>query len=200
MASMASARGKTAGLLIGVAMVTALAACDDTTGLDGAQTNEEVEIEIFPVNGTPQTAPTGILIRGPSATRVDLRFNFDIAFDLTPDGQVIVYTARALSSELVGVHRVGLQFDTTRYSDLARARSGGFVYDSLLTVPINETVVIDKLDSDCGGFGTGPFLGFNIKAKMVIDSVVMSRRAIYLHILSNPNCGFLSLAPGRPRD
>ena len=62
-----------------------------------------------------------------------------------------------------------------------------------------QLVVVDKVDPNCNRLG-GAFLGYNIRAKFVIDSVNTSRRAIYLKVLSNPNCGFKSLEPGEPKD
>jgi hypothetical protein len=34
----------------------------------------------------------------------------------------------------------------------------------------------------------------------VIDSISTSRRAMFVKVLSNPNCGYRSLEPGEPKD
>jgi hypothetical protein len=33
-----------------------------------------------------------------------------------------------------------------------------------------------------------------------VDSLDFANRTIYLHVLSNPNCGFKSLVVGTPKD
>jgi hypothetical protein len=194
--------GRTPRLLLAVSLVAAAAAsaCEDTTGLRAQFNNREVQLAVFPVNGTSQTLPAGILIRAPELARVDSRWAFDIAFDMDDAGNVTVYTVRAMGSEVLpGLSRVGLQTDTNPYAAIARAPGGGFTYDSLVTLPVGRTLLIDKLDGTCAQFGGG-FLGYNIKAKMVIDSVNLSSRAIFVKMLSNPNCGFRSLQTGLPKD
>ena len=179
----------------------AMGACGDPTGLTANFANRELGMVVFPLNGSAQTLPAGILIRSPELSRVDIRFNFDIAFDFAPGGGgITVYTVRSLAST-VGTPpaQIGLLADTNKYEDIVRAPNSGFKYDSVLTVPFGRTVIVDKLDPACASFG-GSFLGYNIKAKMVIDSANATSRAIFVRMLSNPNCGFRSLLLGTPKD
>ena len=60
-----------------------------------------------------------------------------------------------------------------------------------------KTLLVDVLEQSCG---FGSFLGPNIFAKVAIDSIVPASRAIFIHVMSNPNCGFRSLAPGKPTE
>jgi hypothetical protein len=193
-------KGRKLGSLLAVGTIMAMGACGDPTGLAANFPNRELGMIVFPLNGSAQTLPAGILIRAPELARVDLRWAFDIAFDFAPGGGITVYTVRSLGSTVVpSLPRIGLQTDTTTYENLKRAPTTGFAYDSVMTVPFGRTVVIDKLDASCAQFG-GSILGYNIRAKMVIDSANATSRAIYVRMLSNPNCGFRSLLVGTPKD
>jgi hypothetical protein len=191
--------GKFAKLWVAAGLVTAVAACDDDLGLAAFAVREPAQITVYAMNGTAQTLPAGIEIKLLQAVRIDPSWLFDLAFDLDASNNVIVHTPKSVSTELVSLPRIGLQPSSQTFAQLIDAPTSGFVYDSLLTVPIGQTIVVDKIDPTCNRFG-GAFLGFNIRAKFVIDSVITSRRPIYLTMLSNPNCGFKSLEPGEPKD
>lgn len=186
-----------AGLAAGV--ITTTAACDDDIGLAAFAVRDPVSITVYAMNGTAQTLPAGIEVRGLSAVRIDPSWAFDLAFDLDASNAVVVHTVRAISTELSALPRVGLQTDTTGFDRVLRSPTSGFAYDSSLTLPAGRTLLVDKIDPTCNRFG-GAFLGFNIRAKLIVDSVSVSRRAIYLKVLSNPNCGYRSLQPGEPKD
>jgi hypothetical protein len=180
-------------------VVGAVAACGGDLGVNAFEVAEPVSITVYALNGTAQTLPAGIELRLRNAVRVDPSWAFDLAFDLNASNEVVVHTVRSVSTELVNLPRIGLQTSAIAFDALIDAPGSGFAYDSLLTVPIGKTVVVDKIDPTCNRFG-GAFLGFNIRAKFVIDSISTSRRAMYLKLLSNPNCGFKSLEPGQPKD
>lgn len=186
-----------AGLIAGV--VVTVAGCDDDLGRAGFAVRDPVDLTVYALNGTPLSLPAGIEIRGLNAVIVDPRWLFDLAFDLNASNEVVVHTVKSVSTELVNLPRIGLQTSALTFDQLIDAPTTGFAYDSLLTVPIGKTVVVDKIDPTCNRFG-GAFLGFNIRAKFVIDSISTSRRAIHVKLLSNPNCGFKSLEPGEPKD
>jgi hypothetical protein len=74
-----------------------------------------------------------------------------------------------------------------------------FIFDSVLVVPVGRVVLVDVLDVSCV---RESILGLNIKAKIRIDSVASAQRRIFMHMVSNPNCGFRELVPGgqKPED
>lgn len=186
-------------LCVAAGVVAAVAGCDDDLGLAAFAVRDPVSMTVYAMNGTAQTLPSGIEIRGLNVVRIDPSWSFDLAFDLDASNAVVVHTVRAVSTELSALPRVGIQTDTTGFDRILRAPTSGFVYDSSLTMTAGRTLLVDKIDPTCNRFG-GAFLGFNIRAKIAIDSVSISRRAIYLKVLSNPNCGFRSLQPGEPKD
>jgi hypothetical protein len=186
-------------LCVAAGVVAAVAGCDDDLGLAAFAVRDPVNITVYAMNGTAQTLPAGIELRGLNVVRIDPSWSFDLAFDLDASNAVVVHTVRSVSTELISLPRIGIQTDTTGFDRIIKAPTSGFVYDSSLTMPAGRTLLVDKIDPTCNRLG-GAFLGFNIRAKIVIDSINVSRRAIYLKVLSNPNCGFRSLQPGEPKD
>ena len=179
--------------------VIAAAACDDDLGFNAFAVPDPVNLTVYALNGTAQTLPAGMDVRGLQVVRVNPNWGFDLAFDLNAANEVVVHTVRSVGTEFFNLPRIGLQTSALTFDQLIDAPVSGFTYDSLLTVPIGKTVVVDKIDPSCNRFG-GAFLGFNIRAKFVVDSISTSRRAMYVKLLSNPNCGFKSLEPGEPKD
>jgi hypothetical protein len=183
-------------LFIAVSAVAAMSACDNPTAEASLPNLEDSTLVVYAVNGSPQNAPTAIGVRFGAIASVSPGFNFDVAFDLTTSGNVQVYTPRALASQLVAVHRVGLKDTVAAFSTVLRVPGGGFTYDSSMVVPVGRTFLVDASDANCLGAIRGP----QIRAKLRVDSVNTTTKAFYIHILSNPNCGFMSLAPGTPKD
>jgi len=185
-------------LLVAVGAVVALDGCGDPTAIQAQTDNIDTVRTVYAINGTSSSLPSGLIVRLALPVRMDPGFSFDLAFDLNTAGDVVVYTQRAIASQLVGGRRVGLQPTTQSFAEATVAPTSGYVYDSLLTVPVGQTVFVDAIDgTNCSSFS---LLGQNIRAKMVIDSVHAVSRAIFLHILSNTNCGFKSLVPGLPKE
>lgn len=184
-------------LLITAGAVVALNGCGDPTAIEAAFNNVESNPTVYALSGTTQSAPSAIAIRSASAVAVSPSFGFDLAFDLKQAGEVLIYTVRAIASPLVPVRRVGLQTSADPFDQVLTAPTINYVYDSLLTVPVGRTVLVE-LFNDPACFGA--LKGANLRAKLVVDSLDFTKRAIFLHVLSNPNCGFNSLGQGLPKD
>ena len=184
-------------LLVAVIAVAAASGCDDATAIKAQFPTDTDTLTLFALNGSPATAPSALYIRTGSAIRVDPTFSFDIAFDIDAQGQVIVYTQRAVASQQVTGHPVGLQIRPETFEQLTKAPTGNFVYDSSKVLPVGQLLVVDVLDLSCPQFS---IMGQNIRAKLVVDSIVPSLRTIHVRMLSNPNCGFRDLIPGTPKE
>lgn len=180
-----------------VALVSAATSCGDPTAIKAQFETDSAKVEVFALNGTAPTLPSAIRTRSIIPVRVGNDFAFDVAFDLTDAGELIAYTPRAVANELVGVRRVGLTLAEGPFEALTKAPSGGFEYDSLLSVPAGKLLLVDVIEPACVGLS---ILGPNVRSKIQVDSIVMARRAIYLRVLSNPNCGFRDLTPGLPKE
>ena len=171
--------------------------CGDPTAITAQFNNLERRGIVYAMNGSPISLPAAVAIRSGTAVAVDAGFAFDIAFDLDAAGVVTVYTQARVASQLVAVHRVGLQVSDKPFAEVLKAPGTGFVYDSVTTLAPGKTLLVDVIEQSCG---FGSFLGPNIFAKVAIDSIVPATRAIYVHVMANPNCGFRSLAPGKPTE
>lgn len=184
-------------LLVAVIAVAAASGCGDATAIKAQFDNRDTTVIVYALNGTPVTVPSAIRLRNGSAVRIDANFSFDIAFDINAQGEAVVHTQRAVASQLVSGHRVGLKLSDGPYEAIVEAPTSGFSFDSSLVLPMGKVLIVDSVDPTCSTFS---ILGPNIRAKIRLDSVVVERRTIYLRMLHNPNCGFRSLTPGIPKE
>lgn len=184
-------------LLVAVGAVVALDGCGDPTAITAQTENIDTTRTVYALNGTSTSLPAAFNVRFAAPVRLDATFAFDLAFDLDAQNDVVVYTQRKVASQLVAGRRVGLQLSDQSFAQVTEAPTSGYVYDSLVVLPRGKTLLIDAVDAiNCSAYS---FLGQNIRAKMVIDSVNTTSRAIFLHILTNTNCGFKALVPGLPK-
>jgi hypothetical protein len=186
-------------MLFAIGMVASANACGDPTAIDAQfDNNDSKDMTIFALNGTLPSLPAAMNVFLGVSARVDASFNFDLAFDLDANGQVLVYPVRAVAAEFVPVHRVGLAQSDRSFDASVTAPTGGYRYDSVTVAPVGKTFYVDVVNSaNCSVFS---LLGQNIRGKFMVDSVNVGSRRIFVHLLSNPNCGFRSLVPGRPKD
>jgi hypothetical protein len=183
-------------LLIAVVAAAAQSGCSDPAAIRASFSNLEVRRTVYAMNGSAITLPSAVSVRSTVGVPIDASFQFDIAFDLDSNGVVQVYTQARVASQLAPTHRVGLLVSDLTFDEITRAPVAGFVYDSVAALPIGKTLLVDVIEQGC----TSSFLGVNIRAKIAVDSIVPAKRGIYLHVLSNPNCGFRSLVQGTPKD
>ena len=195
---MRSMRGRWVALLVAVGATVGLDACGDVTAVRAQLENFDVDsIVVHAMNGSPPSLPSAFLIRAAAVVPITSEFNFDIAFDIDDTGAVVVHTVKAVASEFIPAHRVGIDTTATPFDQVTSSPTSGFVYDSSLTVPVGRTILVDVIDRSCSVYS---FLGQNIRSKMVVDSVNLTSRLIYLHAFVDPNCGFRSLSPGTPKE
>jgi hypothetical protein len=182
------------GILVGGVIFAG--GCEDPTAKASLDTVQDSAFTVYAVNGTPQNAPNAMEVRFARVTSVTPAFGFDLAFDITSTGDVKIYTVRALASQLVSVHRVGLQATTTPFDQITEAPTKNFAYDSIMVVPLGRTVLVEVAERNC----LGALRGSLIHSKFRVDSINVVKRALFLRILSNPNCGFVQLTPGTPSE
>ena len=187
---------KLTALACAVGAVVALNACDDPTGTSVPIENITRKLTVYALNSTPPTFPSAIHMRAGVTARIDAGFSFDVAFDITSDNVIGVYTAGSLASELANPRRVGLQLTNQSFGEALTAPTSGYVYDSSYVVPAGQTVFVDVIEPACAGSLRGP----NVRGKLMVDSFNLTTRAIHVHILVNRNCGFRSLVDTIPKD
>jgi hypothetical protein len=197
-------------LAIGAAALAVLGACGDPTRPDASFETAQDTLAAFAINGTPPgfpsglslvggTAPSGLLGGGfPVLTRVDGSLNFDVAFDIDNAGNAVVYPLGSVASPIGSTRAVGLQRVSGTFESATEAPGGTYQVDSAFVALPGEVIVVEAPSPGyCGALGS---FAQNVYAKLTVDSVRTADRTVFFRVMVDPNCGFRSLAPGRPRD
>jgi len=183
--------GKLALAVIASALV--LTACGDGTGIVAQLPTVTDAYQVYALTGTPASFPSGINTYVRSAVRVDGNANFDVAFDLNGTGQVLVYPVQKVVSTISGNRQVGLKKVTT---NVAIAPTGTYLDSTVVAAP-GDVIVLQSLrngTNDACQFDISPY----IYTKLVIDSVSVPTRSIFVGATLDPNCGFRSFEAGLP--
>jgi hypothetical protein len=191
-----------AGLAAATFATAVLLACGDPNAPDANFPNFADTLTVYALNGAPRGAPTAIRIAagafGNPAVPTDGAFAIDFAIDIDDQGRPRLYPVRAVASPFLNKHQVGVWRADVPFDDIVTAPNDDrYVRDSAATVAIGEPVVIESADPEA----CNTLFGGVIYAKMVVDSVRLATRQIFLRITGDPNCGFRSLVvPGIPED
>ncbi len=184
-------------LLATMCVVVVLNACGDPTSLKATAPTFVDTLSVFALSGTPPSYPSGVSLVGRRAVRVDGFAGFDVAFDIDPAGNAVIYPVKLVVASPGGTRLVGLLKTPFPFEAVLEAPSTGFETDSSFVVAPGETVVVQSvhnIQGDICQFALSPF----IYSKIAIDSVSLATRTLYLRIGLDPNCGFRSFADGIP--
>lgn len=176
-------------LLLAVLAVIAPAACGDPLSARASFETVEDTLAVFAFSDTPLSAPSGLNTIRHEAVRVDASSDYDIVFDISPDGQAVIYPPRLIGA----VGNAGVRTDTTGYARVLEAPADGYNDSTATTVAEGDVVLVRAASPSC-------VTAFNpyIYSKLVIDSVRTPSRTIYFRMRVDPNCGFRGLAEGVP--
>lgn len=182
--------------LAGLALATG---CKDISVLQASLPVATDTLVAYGLTGTPPSLPSALSVIFRSTVRVDGSGAFDVAFDFDSLGRVIVSPVRLLVNQLSGAPAVGIQtLFTTPFDNINSAPGGYYRPDTAIVVQPGQPFVLltnRTTGSDACVYDPSP----TIYAKVVIDSVQpTTTRAIYLRMVSDPNCGYKSFAPGLP--
>ncbi|GAC1685253.1 MAG: hypothetical protein NVS9B3_03550 [Gemmatimonadaceae bacterium] len=175
-----------------------LAACGDPFAAKATFDTTTDTLQVWALNQPPGTFPYPNALFTPtrSLVRAEQGQQFDIAFDIDRDGRILLLPNRRVLGPLAFGHSVGLQRSAVPYDSLTTAPSSGFLYDSTAVAARGDTFILQSSAAGfCSYYAPAPL----IYAKLVIDSVRLRDRSIFLRLRTDPNCGFRSLAVGRPR-
>ncbi len=175
-------------------------ACGDTNSLLSPAFVENVDrqYEMWAISGTPAALPSGYMFTSESQVRPQVlsggSLNFDVAFDITADGKVLVLPARlVVPLPPGGAPPIGFQRWVAAYEQLQRAPTQGYVIDSVATLGVGETITVQLLNSGC-------VYGDPLYAKLTVDEIDVAQRRMLVRTLVNRNCGYRSLTTGLPKD
>jgi hypothetical protein len=122
---------------------------------------------------------------------------FDVGFDILPDGQIAVYPARSITSSNAGtaMPQVSLLKTTRTYRSADRAPETGYTIDTAIVVRVRQTVYVRTESDFCSSQRAG---GTLLYAKFVVDSVNPLTRQLLVRSTIQPSCNFRSFAEGTP--
>jgi hypothetical protein len=184
-------------LLAAISAVVGLNACGDPTNLQASLPTAVDTLSVFALTGTPPAYPSGLAILQGQPVRVDGLASFDVAFDITPSGDAIMYPVKLVVAAPGTSRPVGLQRVAGLFEAINTAPSSGYELDSAMVMTPGSVVVVQSAHNASGDlcqFALSP----NIFAKVVVDSVNTDSRLIYFKLGIDPNCGFRSFAIGIP--
>ena len=179
-----------------VASASILTACDDPDLLRASLPTVQDVYTVFALTGTPAQYPSGINTYVRAAVRVDGNANFDVAFDLDPQGRAIIYPVQKVVSSLSSTRRVGLRRVTGEFDDITIAPSGTYA-DSTIVASAGDIIVVQAQRNGAGDacqFDISPY----IYTKMLVDSIATDTRTVIVQTVLDPNCGFRSFETGIP--
>jgi hypothetical protein len=192
----AASRPRLAVLVAAIVSVAALA-CGDFTSVPASLPTLTDSGTVYALNGAPPGAPTALHFFSGQLLPADANFLFDVAFDLDSAGKVVYLPQRVVASALASTHSVGLRTVPDSFGAVLSAPKTGYRADTSLVTSRNVVVIAQSQDvSTCGVSLTGSTL----YAKIVVTSVDLATRQLHVRFTVDPNCGFVSFAPGIPKD
>jgi hypothetical protein len=184
-------------LVAAMSVVVGLNACGDPNSLKANLTTSVDSLFVYALSGTPPTYPSGLSLIARQPVRVDGFASFDVALDIDAAGKPVVYPVKLVVSSPGGSRPVGMVKVQGTFDQVVEAPKSGFEADSALSMAFGEVVVIQSAHNTTGDlcqFAINP----NIYAKIVVDSVNLASRTLFLRLGLDPNCGFRSFAAGIP--
>ena len=183
-----------ARILLATAATALTTACGEPTRLPAQGEVFGDTLTVYALSGTDMSYPTALNVGQLLVVRASGVFDFEVAFDIDAAGKVVLYPAALLAAQEAGVRRVGLQKSDSTFAALTIAPRNGYVYDQPLVLEKDDVVAIEA-----GVACPYPYPQI-IYSKLVIDSIKVADRAIFIRAVTDPSCGFRSFLPGVPKN
>ena len=181
--------------LVAIPLVAALACSSDPYAPKALYPVSTDTIRVLALNGTAAEAQSAVRLLTVSSTVPDYSQSFDFALDIDAGGNVILMPRSKVVS-CTSICQLGIKViraDSVEFDKLYDAPKSGYTYDSVTTIPVGATVAFVTKEVFCRASNISTY---DLYAKMIVDSVRMSDRAIFARLVSDPNCGFRGLVPG----
>ncbi len=180
-----------------IALATALlvvAACEDVTrSIDPNVEVTEDTLTVFPLRGSPLSAPTAFDLFALRALRVgDANALYDLAID-TAAGAAVLYPSQLIDIEAAAT---GILEATGTFESILEAPTTGYQDTAAVSVSVGETVIVRARNLCAGNFVGRDF--FHAKVQLLELGMSSGFRSARFRIRTNPNCGFRSFADGLP--
>jgi hypothetical protein len=170
-------------------------ACDDPYAPEASTNPIEARVVLAPFTGSQVNDQSGLFVTSMQATEVRESGAYDAVFDLAADGRVVIYPATSIAlctGCVLGIAPGDAAFEQMFIAP--EQRSGRYRYNTPDTVGVNEPVYLVTKNINCVNSNIATI---DVYAKIVVDSVKAAERRIYVHGVSDPNCGFRELKPGQ---
>ena len=170
-------------------------ACDDPYAPEASVFPVETRFVITPFTGSQVNEQSGLFITSMVATEVRESGAYDAVLDLAADGRVIIYPATSIAlctGCVLGIAPGDAPFEQMFIAP--EQRGGRYRYNMPDTVAVGEPVYLVTKYINCINSNIATI---DVYAKIVVDSVKAAERKIYVHGVSDPNCGFRELKPGQ---
>lgn len=179
-----------------LAVVAALAAaCDGPLTNPAATENATQAFFVHALTGSPLAGSTAITFPGRAVTRVDGTYQFDVAFDINSDGNVVLLPPELVGQNPSGNRLVGIIKGIGTFDQITSAPLSGYTVDSVTVIGRGQAVAVQAQEPVCfTGSPGAPYL----YAKIVIDSVDVVGRGIYGRAMIGGDCGYRQLVAGFP--
>jgi hypothetical protein len=182
-----------AHLALALAVVGAAAACGDPYANKASVENSDQPFAVGALTGGDPSQPAGLSLANRITVRVDGSFQFDLAFDIAPDGRAVILPVSLVGTPISAPPAIGLQRVAGGYDSLKTAPKDGYFFDSTMTFTPTAAIAVQAQSSNCSLTLT-PYTF----AKVTIDSINKQTRTLYGRALINLNCGLRELTAGLP--
>ena len=181
------------GCSLTVALALGGAACSDTILPEPLNPNLVDTVSLFALDGTPVATQSGYSVVGGGPVRTDITAAFDFLFNIDTLGRAVLIPASAL--QLSGNAGIQPLPANTVFDEVLTAPGGFYITDSAVTVLPGDVLAVRSRLVACDPLGNLYYY-----AKVGIIGIDAGARRISFEILSNRNCGYRSLEPGRPTE
>jgi len=172
-------------------------ACGDFTGVPASLPTLTDSGTVYALNGAPPGAPTALHVFSGTLLPATAAFVFDVAFDIDASGHVLIIPQRVVATGLSSSHTVGLQSIAGDFDALTTAPKSGYRADTTVVTSPGQVVAIQSSDPNACGIS---ITGSTLYGKVVVTAVDLVQKTLSVRYAVDPNCGFVSFAPGVPKD
>ena len=173
--------------------VFAVVACSDLTrSIEPTTDVAEDTLTVFPLRGSPLSAPTALDLYLLRTLRVGDAARYDLAVD-TSAGGALLYPSQLIDNDAADT---GLLEVTSPFDSIPEAPTSGYQDTASVVLTVGETVIVRARNACTGGFPGRDF--FYAKVQLLELGSSSGFRTARFRIRSNPNCGFRSFADGLP--
>lgn len=176
------------------AALLAVVACEDVTrSIDPTIEVAEDTLTVFPLRGSPLSAPTALDLYLLRTLRIgEANAFYDLAID-TAAGAAVLYPSQLVDNEAANT---GLLEVTSTFESITEAPTGGYQDTAAVALSVGETVIVRARNQCRNGFPGRDF--FHAKVQLLELGTSAGFRTARFRVRTNANCGFRSFADGLP--